>query len=134
MTVNKVLVDQVLDHLRKHPQEWDQDQWFCETTACFGGRALLMSGYRMINTAIEEPANSMEYRDRFGADCGDWEMVDADGNVIFDYGQRAGQVLGIPWPQVGEIFGCMSRDFDEFEGIVRDVVEGVERADDDVRE
>jgi hypothetical protein len=129
MAVNKELVEKVLDHLREHPQEWDQDQWFCETTACFGGRALLMSGYRMINTAIEQPTNIKEYRDRFGPNYGDWEMVDDDGNAIFDFADRAAKVLGIPWPQAGEIFGCMSVDFDEFEGIVRDVVEGVERAD-----
>lgn len=122
MAVNKELVEKVLDHLRQHPEEWDQDQWFCETTACFGGRALLMSGYRIIDTSIEKARNADELDH-----VNDVEMVDPSGNILSDYANQATEVLGLPAHLADEIFGDLSCDFDQFESVVRDVVKHAER-------
>lgn len=32
-----------LDYLREHPEEWDQCTFFCRSTACFAGRAILLA-------------------------------------------------------------------------------------------
>jgi len=47
MIRNDELIDQVMGHLREHPQEWNQSRWVsdCGTQMCFAGHAMLMSGY-----------------------------------------------------------------------------------------
>src|SRR5216684_483905 len=32
-----------LDHIREHMEEWDQESYFCGTTACFAGRVILLA-------------------------------------------------------------------------------------------
>lgn len=129
MAVNKVLINQVLDHLRENPQEWDQDLWFCQTTACFGGRALLMSGYRMIDPSVEKVSDTDAW-----SHLSDLEMVDPSGDIVRDYSLHAAQVLGLPKILAGGIFGCMLVDFDEFEAVVRTAIEEAGRADGHVSE
>jgi len=41
---NAKLAYQTLDYIEAHPDEWDQDVWFCGTAACFAGRATLLHG------------------------------------------------------------------------------------------
>ncbi len=49
MERNDELIDKVIDYIREHPEEWNQDVWGfkapCGTEACFAGHALLLSGY-----------------------------------------------------------------------------------------
>ena len=34
----------VLDHIKAHPETWDQKGWHCGTAHCFAGHAEIMSG------------------------------------------------------------------------------------------
>ena len=43
MEKNVDLAYQTLDYIRDHPEEWDQRRYICGTTACFAGRAALIS-------------------------------------------------------------------------------------------
>jgi hypothetical protein len=45
---NLDLIDDVMDHIDTHPEEWDQERWFCGTAACFAGRAALMDGWEIV--------------------------------------------------------------------------------------
>jgi hypothetical protein len=41
--MNEELAYATLDHIREHPEEWNQATYFCRTTACFGGRAIILA-------------------------------------------------------------------------------------------
>ena len=34
---NAALAYKTLDYIKAHPEEWDQSNWHCGTTHCFGG-------------------------------------------------------------------------------------------------
>lgn len=117
--VNKELIFKVLDFIETHPEEWDQEQWFCETTACFGGRALLMSGlgYRIIDTYVENPA------DAEGIDpLLQFEMVNGENHVVSNFPIEAAKVLGLPQILAHRIFASMADTPEELREIVEDVV------------
>lgn len=44
---NAELAYRVLDHIDAHPESWDQETWYCETSACFAGWAALLSGLEL---------------------------------------------------------------------------------------
>jgi hypothetical protein len=52
-TFNKENFCCVLDYIESHPTEWQQSSWHspCRTTACFAGRAQIMSGAPINNEA-----------------------------------------------------------------------------------
>lgn len=59
--VNIQLLDEVLDYIIDHPDEWDQGSWFdnsaksaCGTTACFAGHALKMTGHEIVMKRDED--------------------------------------------------------------------------------
>jgi hypothetical protein len=47
-TVNLDLLDAVVEHIDTHPEEHDQSDWICGTTACVAGRVALFSGWRPV--------------------------------------------------------------------------------------
>ncbi len=51
MTVNAVLLRQVLDHITAHPEQHDQAHFAirtdCGTAYCLAGHAVVLSGYRI---------------------------------------------------------------------------------------
>jgi hypothetical protein len=51
MNPNLPLIDDVMHHIDTHPEEHDQSEWFCETTACVAGHVALLSGWRPVFTA-----------------------------------------------------------------------------------
>lgn len=53
-TVNVELLRDTLDHIETHPQEWDQSDWWCETTACFAGHAALLAGADLVDEATQK--------------------------------------------------------------------------------
>lgn len=48
-TPNLDLLDAVMDHIDRHPEEWRQKSWFCGTAACFAGHAVLMDGWEVVH-------------------------------------------------------------------------------------
>lgn len=87
---NDALIDKVLAYIEEHPQDWNQESWFCKTDACFAGHTLLLSGYRIVDPTIEKAKNAhlLQY-------IGDVEMVNPEGLIISDYADRARELLGL---------------------------------------
>lgn len=48
---NVELLDRTLAYIEEHPEEWDQKEWVCGSTACFAGNALLLEGLERIRTS-----------------------------------------------------------------------------------
>jgi len=46
---NDDLAYSTLDYIREHPEEWDQRDYFCGSTACFAGRAILLAGGQAVH-------------------------------------------------------------------------------------
>lgn len=44
MSKNIALLEQVMTQILDTPETWNQEKWFCGTTACFAGHTTLMSG------------------------------------------------------------------------------------------
>jgi len=55
MSVNVPLMNKTMEHIRNHPDEWNQGTWVgdtaCATTACFAGRALILAGRNLAEVA-----------------------------------------------------------------------------------
>jgi hypothetical protein len=45
---NAELLEQVMQYIEDHPEQWDQSDWVCETAGCFAGNALLLSGFERV--------------------------------------------------------------------------------------
>lgn len=41
---NVQLLQKTLDHIKAHPEEWEQRFWRCETKYCFAGHAAIIGG------------------------------------------------------------------------------------------
>ena len=120
MIRNDELIGKVLNHIELHPEEWDQGAWFCGTTACFAGRALLMSGYRIIDTYVEPPANAHLF-DPLHRE----EMVDPEGNVVLDYSVAARRILGLSDIQAVRLFSADVTDIEKLRVAVSRIQEGL---------
>ena len=53
--MNTNLLYQIIDHILKHPEEFDMSWWHCGTTYCIAGRACQLAGEN-------GPATSMGHR------------------------------------------------------------------------
>lgn len=70
------LLDDALAYIRAHPEEWDQAEWVCGTTACLAGHLVMLG-----DGATIEDLHRME-----GAGDGDGPCIS----------ERARQLLGLP--------------------------------------
>ncbi len=48
----------VLEHIKAHPEDWDQSVWHCGTTRCFAGHAQIMSGKPADHTTARRDARA----------------------------------------------------------------------------
>lgn len=97
---NDDLAYQALDFIREHPEEWSQRFYFCETTACYAGRVLLLDAQNR-------------------GEVLDWSRIDANRP-----GQEAAAILGWNWEDARTVFGNMTRHFSELERLVKNVMNG----------
>lgn len=93
-----------LDYIREHPEEWDQRFYFCESQACFAGRAIILAGgKKLIGT--------------------DWEFFEDGITCLGPTGVVARKLLGWTKTQAREVFTrCQSKDFTELETRVKQVL------------
>jgi hypothetical protein len=50
----------VLNHIKAHPETWDQREWHCDTTHCFAGHAQILAGKPIDDLAHHD---AMEFLD-----------------------------------------------------------------------
>lgn len=111
MDFNADLARKVLDHIRRHPETWDQGSWVstqdCGTAYCFAGHALVLSGYKP-NTYID--AYTGELQTSYST------MVRPDGHAVYvEY--EAQELLGIDFGRGTRLFDC-NNDLDDLADIV----------------
>jgi hypothetical protein len=99
---NDALAYQTLDYIREHPEEWDQKDYFCGTTACFAGRAIIL-------TAQARGVSRQEL------------YTSENANLS---SRLAMQLLGWDEDEAWSVFNLMTRDFGELERAVKDVLNG----------
>lgn len=81
--MNVKLLDDTLAYIEAHPEEHDQSTWVCDTTMCFAGHALALSGVKV--------------------------EVDPDRHILLD-GKRAGmessarEALGLTYGEAERLF------------------------------
>lgn len=118
MEINNELIDATLSWIRNHPESWDQGIWVNEygTHACFGGWALLLSGYRM---AVGPCITCQD------SNCLGWRgLVDIDGDKILGTKRaEANKILGFTRGQ-GEHIYYAPNDLGSLESRVANVREG----------
>jgi hypothetical protein len=56
MELNIELMEKTLEHIEKHPEEWAQEAFRCDTGMCFAGHAAFLSG-RVVNWQTPEDTN-----------------------------------------------------------------------------
>jgi hypothetical protein len=117
MERNDELIDKVLHYIENHPDEWDQETWFCGTTACFAGRALLMSGFEIVDTALLR--EKIKGHEDYGW-LDDFEMIDEAGNLVREYTTRAAERLGLNWDDAIMLFNGRN-DLEDLRAIIADI-------------
>lgn len=97
MSINWALVEETLDWLEAHPDEWDQRYWMsdsdkgCGTTYCFAGAACKLSG--------------VEVTSRYYPLMGFTEYYPVKENgLIGHFGDVAKELLGLTHKQANLIF------------------------------
>lgn len=98
MTVNVPLLRQTLDHIREHPQEWDQQTWRrttpCGSAMCFAGTAAMLAGATWLRPV---PLSDVRHDDE------DVLVVPPGGGVDTVEGYAI-RVLGLTERQAAELF------------------------------
>lgn len=103
--MNEDLAYQVLDYIREHPAEWNQDTYVCGTTACFAGHAILLDA---VNRELSAKVTRLTFMQASGWVCA----------------ETARELLGWNYTQSDHVFRCYTRDFGELERRVKDVLSG----------
>lgn len=88
-----------LDYIREHPEEWDQDSYFCGSTACFAGRVILLALGKS------------------------WRAYQNRGTGM-STGSLARELLGWTPEQADAVFRCWTDDFTVLELQVKRVLNG----------
>jgi hypothetical protein len=102
MEKNTELAYETLDYIREHPEEWDQNQFVCGTTACYAGRAALIS------LGLQNQSQYHEYRINNG----------------FDTEAIATRALGWTKQEASHVFYRFTKDFAVLERAVKEVLNG----------
>jgi hypothetical protein len=102
---NDDLAYQTLDYIREHPEEWNQEVYFCGTTACFAGRAII----------LEAQNRGLESR----RELYDWRAGGYQGS-----GRLAAKLLGWTDAEAYSVFHDYTQDFDVLEHLVKRVLNG----------
>jgi hypothetical protein len=103
---NIPLLRKTLDHIKAHPQEWDQQTWHCGTAMCFAGHAAMLDG----GAEWLHPSDMCEH------------VADAEGRVtsVATYARRA---LGLDECQAATLF-APDNDLDDLEEIIGEIESG----------
>lgn len=112
---NDDLAYATLDHIREHPEEWNQRDYFCGTTACFAGRAALIAlgdWDSVMETALDGYSEG--------------EIVEGpDAMIHFRYSAAlARDLLGWTSAEAATVFGLLTEDFTVLETAVKRVLNG----------
>jgi len=83
------LAQKVAEYITEHPDEWDQDKWACGTKACFGGRAMILTG--LGRTEMTE----------WGYESLVFVHPDSESG---GFSETAGQLLGLDWDNAYSLF------------------------------
>ena len=95
-----------LDYIREHPEEWDQKAYFCGSSACFAGRAIILAtGGAITQVKAENPRS--HYDECFGS-----------------AGIMARDLLGWTNHQAWRVFYTFTNDFTKLEELVKGVLNG----------
>lgn len=96
MEVNHKLLDDVLFHIKQHPEEWYQPSYFertdCGTAACFAGTACLMTGWEPFFESVNYRTTPFVKR----------------GRGIYTAADAATLELGIDWATAGHLFSAFN--------------------------
>jgi hypothetical protein len=91
MTINTELLLRTLEQIERHPELWNQRDWCCGTSHCFGGWAVTLAGGVWIDGLYLKPED-YQY-------IPDWPAPDGALPDI-----RAMEVLGISLDQAIDLF------------------------------
>lgn len=103
MEKNTDLAYQALDYIREHPQEWDQRDYFCGTTACFAGRVCLIA---------------------YGSELATYKFRLEQMPHLSGTGALAAHLLGWTEIEASSVFSCFTKDFAVLEQNVKSVLNG----------
>ncbi len=113
--LNTQLLQEVVDYIETHPEEWDQDSWAnkgtCGTTLCFAG-----------TTALLDPQVEFIWMNRgeysvaidIVKDDGDWDEIE-------EYAQRR---LGLTNREAYTLFHYTRTDLEQLKLTIKNIVNG----------
>jgi hypothetical protein len=109
MTINEAALREAMNYIKLHPEQWNQEDWACGTTACLAGTTLMLAH----DLGLQEVARFPERVDLHGL-AGSrkvgrrWVLMDgtARDGEDFPWDELAGEILGLEaWQQI-DLFYC----------------------------
>jgi hypothetical protein len=78
--VNIERLKTIVNHIKAHPETWDQSAWICETAYCLAGHAAVDAGYERgdddnLDIAVKVPFKAEKYLD----------LNKREARYLFDY-------------------------------------------------
>ncbi len=61
---NAALAYAVLDHIDAHPEQWNQNEWWCRTGGCFAGWTCVLSGDEPVHDGCTWQAGGRDVSER----------------------------------------------------------------------
>jgi hypothetical protein len=101
---NTELAYKALDHIRENPEEWDQEYFFCGTTACYAGTVILIA----LGVSGEK----------------DYDRWLENNPLRCETGHFAARLLGWTPAEAEHVFYNYTKDFTVLEKAVKQVLNG----------
>jgi hypothetical protein len=95
--INKELLLRTLAHIEANPERWDQNQWICGTSYCFGGWAVKLDGGRF---SRKHPYSVLAREDDFPEDI---QIYSSSAHYVY-ISHRARRILGLTKKQAESLF------------------------------
>jgi len=96
-TPNVSLLRQTLAYIEAHPEEWNQTNWRCGSTACFAGHAAMLDGGQW----EDEFSDDLLARDD-DPEASVWKSQ--GGPPVISVERRARRILGLTGADAGDLF------------------------------
>lgn len=105
---NVQLLQKTLDHIRSHPEEWEQRFWRCGAGMCFAGHAAILGGATWL-TELDVTADDFD------------TVVMPDKTTKHPVQFAAQQLLDVTFPQADKLFSA-DNTFAQLEHLVEAIV------------
>ena len=120
-TPNVGLLSRVIAHIEANPEEWQQEDWRCETGMCVAGWAVQIDGGRWFHPSPDGTVLDALLHARPGEETAEWAECYGVTDAVVTAADRAQAVLGLTDAEADSLF-CASNLLDDIYEAAKDIL------------